>query len=195
MRTVAIIGGAFNPPHNGHLEIARICSERFDEVIIIPCALRPEKPELAFLTPIDRMMLCTLAFESVPQTRLEFFDLPNLVFSKTYELQKMFEHMGQIWHVIGSDNFQPLRDGRQYFRHWERGEEMWQTFNFAIMVEQEFPVRPADIPPHRQLFYPKSKVHSSDIRALVCEGKPISGLVPPMVELYIRRKNLYKKDI
>ena len=47
MKRVGLLGGAFNPPHEGHLKLARIALEHLalDELCFVPTALSPHKPD------------------------------------------------------------------------------------------------------------------------------------------------------
>jgi nicotinate-nucleotide adenylyltransferase len=60
--TVAILGGSFDPPHSAHLFVAELVKNFADEVWIIPCGPRPDKPKL---TSYDmRLQMCRQAFPS-----------------------------------------------------------------------------------------------------------------------------------
>eukprot|EP00940_MAST-03C_sp_MAST-3C-sp2_P000825 g825.t1 len=64
-RRVAIFGGSFNPITDGHLKMACevMHSKTVDEVWLVPCGARPDKPSLK--TPaIHRYIMCQLAVNS-----------------------------------------------------------------------------------------------------------------------------------
>merc|ERR1712046_261724 len=64
-RRVAILGGAFDPITNSHLTCAAeiVRSGKAEEVWLVPCARRPDKPKLQ--TPIiDRYCMCQIAINT-----------------------------------------------------------------------------------------------------------------------------------
>lgn len=67
-RRIGIYGGTFNPPHSGHVHLARTLAQALglERVLIIPSNLPPHKqvPELA--SGADRMEMCRLAFPDEP---------------------------------------------------------------------------------------------------------------------------------
>ena len=63
MRKIAVYGGSFDPPHKGHLHLARNLAERCgaEKVIIIPTSLSPFKNSSG-ASAEDRLNMCQLAF-------------------------------------------------------------------------------------------------------------------------------------
>ncbi|MCC8180783.1 MAG: nicotinate-nicotinamide nucleotide adenylyltransferase, partial [Planctomycetes bacterium] len=63
--TVGILGGSFNPPHRGHLALARTVLDQglVDEVVLIPAASPPHKPPLQADAPTRLAMSRLLAQE------------------------------------------------------------------------------------------------------------------------------------
>jgi nicotinate (nicotinamide) nucleotide adenylyltransferase len=64
-RRVAIFGGSFNPITDGHLKMACevLHSKKVDELWLVPCGKRPDKPSLK--TPaLNRYLMCQLAVNS-----------------------------------------------------------------------------------------------------------------------------------
>ena len=61
---IGILGGSFNPPHNGHLNIAKKCAAYLglDKVLIIPSNIAPHKSSAAYADAKDRLNMCRLAF-------------------------------------------------------------------------------------------------------------------------------------
>ena len=64
-RVVAVLGGSFNPPTAGHLQLAAeiIHSEMADQVLIVPCGPRADKPSLQ-IAAVHRQVMCELAVEA-----------------------------------------------------------------------------------------------------------------------------------
>ena len=60
-RRIALFGGSFNPPGTHHREIAEMLARHFDEVRIVPCGPRPDKPLVGEMPSIFRAALCSVS--------------------------------------------------------------------------------------------------------------------------------------
>ena len=71
---IAILGGSFSPPHEGHVAICAwlLDSAEVDRVVAIPCYEHPFGKELAAFD--DRLRMCQIAFEEFG-SRVEVLDL------------------------------------------------------------------------------------------------------------------------
>ena len=64
-KRIAVLGGSFNPPTDGHLLMAAniIHTRSADEVWLVPCGPRPDKPSMTTCAR-DRLLLTNLAVET-----------------------------------------------------------------------------------------------------------------------------------
>ena len=102
MPQIALFGGSFNPPGQHHRLIAEALVRHFDEVIVVPCGPRPDKPATNDVDPVHRAALADIAFRGLPKARVELFDLELATFTRTDELDARFSADGDIWHVVGA---------------------------------------------------------------------------------------------
>lgn len=67
-RRIGIYGGTFNPPHSGHVHLARTLAQALglERVLIIPANLPPHKQAHELASGADRMEMCRLAFPDEP---------------------------------------------------------------------------------------------------------------------------------
>lgn len=84
----AILGGSFNPPGKHHIELINWLLTQFEEVVVIPCGTRPDKPVLED-TGSHRATLCKLAF-TMPRVTVVYDDMEG-VFTNTSEMIKKYE--------------------------------------------------------------------------------------------------------
>ena len=108
-RTLAIYGGSFNPPGRHHRATVEMLCRHFDEVVIVPCGPRPDKPVTNDVEPIHRAAMVDLNFRRIKRARVELFDLESSTFTRTFDLDRKFRGKGIVWHVV-SDEF--VRGGR-----------------------------------------------------------------------------------
>jgi nicotinate-nucleotide adenylyltransferase len=66
VQRVGILGGTFNPPHLGHLAVARHAREelRLDRVLLMPARIPPHKRDAEDPGPEHRLRMCRLAVEN-----------------------------------------------------------------------------------------------------------------------------------
>lgn len=192
MPDLALFGGSFNPPGVHHRTIAERLAAAFDEVLVVPCGPRPDKPSTDDVEPVDRAATVDLTFRGLPRVRVELFDLEADTFTRTYELEARFRPQGCVWHVVGSDLVQGGRAGNSPIQQvWWHGEELWRESHFAVLARPGYPIDPADLPPHSRVIE-GTEGSSSAVRARTFARESLAGLVVPSVERYIERHRLYR---
>lgn len=121
-RTIGIFGGSFDPPHLGHLEIAVKARLLVDELWIVPCGHRPDKP---FITPYQiRYQMCAAAFKGFKIEDIEKAGpiIPTFYLIKT--LEKLYPEV-QFYSVIGKDLLKDII-------RWDEGERLVNEVTFLV---------------------------------------------------------------
>ncbi len=120
MKRIGFYGGSFDPPHNGHLTIARKLSELFelDEFIFIPAFHAPHKkgksPTLAF----HRYAMLVIATRDEAQSKVSTIELEVPARPYTVEtLSKLKKELSdrEIFFVMGADSWAEI----DTWREWE----------------------------------------------------------------------------
>jgi nicotinamide mononucleotide adenylyltransferase len=96
MKRIALYGGSFNPPGAHHRAVAEALQEYFDEIHIIPCGPRKDKPFSKDIDPIYRATMVDINFRNLDKTTVELFDLEHETFTTTFELEERFSHLGEL---------------------------------------------------------------------------------------------------
>lgn len=183
---VGLFGGSFDPPHVGHVALARAALEQLDldELVVLVVADPGHK---ATETPAEtRLELARLAFEGLPRTRVELDP-----YARTVDSLEARRPADAIF-LVGADE---LAD----FRRWKRPERVLELARLGVARRPGVPggrLREAlaRIPaPDRILSFELEPVavSSTEVRDRVARGEPIDGLVPPAVADEIRRRGLY----
>jgi nicotinate-nucleotide adenylyltransferase len=116
-RRVAYFGGSFDPPHLGHLGIARAAQQALslDRVLFAPVGLQPLKPDGPSATFEDRVTMTRLAIAGEPAFQLSLADTPHTTsFSPNYtidtlmKLRQSLAPGGELFLLLGADSFRTL---------------------------------------------------------------------------------------
>jgi nicotinic acid mononucleotide adenylyltransferase len=194
-KKIALFGGSFNPPGMHHLNIVYSLMDWFDVVYVVPCGDdRPDKSAVGSVSSEYRRAMAFLAFDGISQRVIvDDSDLVHRAYTRTYELQARYAREGEVWHAVGADIVRGGARGRsQIHEIWMRGAVLWRAFNFAVFSRAGYPIDKADLPPKHMHFPGQLSGASSDIRTMIAQGKPIDGLVPRQVEVFIRMNKLYQ---
>jgi len=121
MKRIAFYGGSFDPPHNGHLTIARKLSKLFalDEFTFIPAFHAPHKKNKKPTSAFHRFAMLSLATENEGKIRVSTVELDAPEKPFTYETQaKLKKDLSdaEIFFVIGADSWAEI----DTWREWKR---------------------------------------------------------------------------
>jgi nicotinate-nucleotide adenylyltransferase len=182
-----ILGGVFDPPHNGHVALARAAIEELGlERLLVLVVADPGHKRTG--TPADtRLELARLAFDDVAVTTLELDRHARTVDS----LEE--RHVDDAVFILGADELAG-------FENWKSPQRVLELVRVAVAVrpgvsrDEVRSVRERLDGPGRILEFEMEPVDvsSSEIRARVAHGEPIGGLVPPTVAEAIGRLGLYR---
>jgi nicotinate-nucleotide adenylyltransferase len=190
---IGILGGTFNPPHVGHLIIAehvRIDAE-LDKILFIPSYISPHKQRGEDTNAAHRLAMTREAILGNPYFDCCDYEVMKRSVSYTYET---LDHLKGIYPetrfsvLVGMDNFLELAS-------WKYPERILANAELIVMNRPDAGTGWPDGIPKEQcrfLTVPDLELSSSDIRRRVSEGKSITYMVPPGVELYIFANHLYK---
>lgn len=192
-RQIAVFGGSFNPPGKHHRRIAEILAEHFDEVLVVPCGPRPDKPPTQAVAPVHRAVMCALGFAGLDRVTLEPFDLERERFTPTWRLEQRFAGRGRLWHVVGADLVAGGGGGRSEIqRSWQRGRQLWSELRFAVVKRPGHDLDPADLPPQHRVFEAEAEGSSTAVRQRLAAGGAAGEALLPAVAAYVERHRLYR---
>ncbi|MDX1945565.1 MAG: NAD(+)/NADH kinase [Pirellulaceae bacterium] len=194
VKRICIFAGSFNPPGRHHVEIAAALARRFDELRIVTCGFRPDKPSNNALAPALRAVLIDLGFQGLPRVVVDHFDLENDCFTFSDELERRFAAPDrEVWHAITAELVRGGARGESAIQKtWVHGALVWKELRFAVYRTPEMPLDPADLPPHAEVIETPVWGSSLEIRRKLYEGDDCRGQLPPRVLEYINRYGLFK---
>lgn len=199
-RTIGILGGTFDPIHNGHLLAAEWAREAFklDELIFIPAARPPHKDLQGVLESRHRYRMVELAIGDNPGFSVSPIELERAGYSYTVDTITHYlqTYPGiKIQFIIGIDALQIIYT-------WKDLDRLLTLCRFIVVTRPGYELDkkaacfqsvPAEIWERTEfLVIPALEISSSDIRRRVAHGKTIKYLLPSKVEKYIKDNCLYQ---
>jgi nicotinate-nucleotide adenylyltransferase len=184
---VGVLGGAFDPPHNGHVALVRAALEQLGlERLEVLVAADPGHKDVA--APADaRLRLTQAAFDGLPVV----VELDR--HARTVELLRERRWQDPLF-LIGADEFGD-------FLSWKEPEEVLELARLGVATRPGYPpdrrhgVLARLAHPERVLYFeiPPVAVSSTDLRSRVAAGESIAGLVPPSVAQLVDELGLYRR--
>jgi len=121
---IAFFGGSFDPPHMGHLGIARAAQAvlNLDTVLFTPVGSQPLKPMGSSATFEDRVAMTELAIRGLPNFAVSLADAPDPSGEPNYTIDTLHRLLAQfpseqLYNLVGADSFLSLP-------RWYRGSEI-----------------------------------------------------------------------
>jgi nicotinate-nucleotide adenylyltransferase len=199
LQKIGILGGSFDPIHQGHLNIAQSAYEEFDldEVWFIPTGHSPNKNEAFMTSAEDRMRMTELAVENIPFFSVSRIELEYPGTSYTYlTLTRLKEQYPNtiFYFIMGADSL-------DYFEKWYHPEIICRLCIILVAVRDDMDEQQIRKKIHflSGLFeaeiYPirggRTDISSTELRKELCRNVK-HPLLPKAVADYITEKGLYK---
>ena len=201
---IAIIGGTFDPIHNGHLAVGRSVATTFkvDQVHFVPAFTPPHKEPRGITSPFHRFAMVVLATMPIAHFRastIEVDALEKRYTVQTLELMRQKYPGADLIFVAGTDMYEDIDTWREFRR-------LFELATFAIVNRPGFRFRedifPAyslkpnesiDLSTNNSVFYlpfVEQPISSTEIRADIGNTKQ---WLPAQVWNYIEKNELYTK--
>jgi nicotinate-nucleotide adenylyltransferase len=184
---LGVYGGAFDPPHLGHLVAASDACDalELDRLLWIPSAVHPLKPVRTAAEV--RLEMVRAAIAGDPRFAADDLELrrtgPSYTVDTLRELRRR-EPRAALFFLTGADN---LRD----LPRWREPDEIARLATLAV-VSRAGESLPADAAyPATAVAVTRVDVSSTEIRRRVAAGLSIRYLVPEAVRAVIERERLY----
>lgn len=187
---IGIFGGTFDPPHHGHLILARAAAEAagLERVLLIPAARNPLKARQPVADGAARMRMLRAAIEGdelfVADDRELRRPPPSFTADTLEEIAR--EYPGAEPHLIlGADN-------RPHIHNWHRAEDLRRMARFVWLARPGAPEPLPEAGRGEIVVRLRIEISSTDIRNRVASGRSIRYLVPDSVLQIIDALRLYQ---
>jgi nicotinate-nucleotide adenylyltransferase len=201
---IGVMGGTFDPIHNGHLMLGQAALEAFDldKVWYMPNGNPPHKDTALSGTDVqDRVEMVRLAISSCKKFRLETYEANRNDVSYSYRTMEYFKGIypeDDFYFIIGADSLFMIDQ-------WVHPERLFPTCTILAAYRDEINTREAmEEKIHelketyhariRLLVTPLIRISSHELREDVSKGRSIAGWVPDSVNQYILDRQLYEDE-
>lgn len=197
-KKIGIMGGTFNPIHNGHLLIAKRAYENIglDKVLFMPSGNSYMKENV--LETNHRVSMVSLAIESYPYFELSTFETDRSGNTYTYETLELLNKQNvdtQYYFIMGADSLYGIQQ-------WRNPDIIFKLCTLVCTIRDSY-----DIEDIRRkgnelskfganiiyLDIPRIDISSTVIREHVNNKLSIDSFVPKKVAEYIMQEQLYEE--
>jgi len=198
---IGILGGSFNPPHNGHLSLAKAALDglELDRVLLVPAREAPHKTIEADPGPEVRLELCNLACEGIEGIEVSDLEVGRPGPSWTVDTLRTISSEHPDWDVIlvlGEDMASSLDTWREPSEVVELATIAWvgrpggAGESAAERISSLVEGLGGNDPVH--LAMPPIDISSTLVRERCATGEPVAELVPAGVDWLIAERGLYR---
>lgn len=201
---IAFFGGTFDPPHRGHIAIARAAAERFslDKVLFAPTGKQPLKSTAPGASYEDRLAMLQLAIAGESLFETSTIDAPRPDGTPNYTvdtLSRLNHELSiesgaerKIFCIVGADSFLDLRQ-------WRQPELLLELAEWLVVSRPGFALE--DLSPLKLSPLQHTHVHllrgiavdvsATHLREALRNGQNVDPDLAPGVGDYIRQHHLY----
>lgn len=214
---IGFFGGSFDPPHRGHIALARLAIERLglDRVLLAPVGVQPLKRDRPRAGFGHRVAMTRLAIEGQPGLDVSLVDAPhpdnrpNYTLDTIRALRASLEGENRIYFVMGADSF--LTIGQ-----WHRAADLLFACDMVVAARPGFDLDrltaalPESVSAERTgpdvltlhngagrtshlhlLPDLAERASATEIREALEHRESVDAMLDPRVEAYIREHGLY----
>ena len=187
---LGVMGGTFDPIHNGHLVAASEVASalKLDEVVFVPTGQPWQKKNVS--AGEHRYLMTVIATASNPRFKVSRVDVdrtgPTYTVDTLRDLRATYPD-AELFFITGADAVAQISA-------WQDVDEVWNLAHFVAVSRPGHKLEIPDAPVGSisSLEIPALSISSTDCRDRVSKEKPVWYLVPDGVVQYIAKHGLYR---
>nr|WP_272905471.1 nicotinate-nucleotide adenylyltransferase [Sediminivirga luteola] len=194
-RRIGVMGGTFDPIHNGHLVAASEVAARFDldSVVFVPTGQPWQKSHRMVTSAENRYLMTVIATASNPRFFVSRVDVdrPGATYTidTLRDLRAEYGDGVELFFITGADALSQILT-------WKNVDEMFSLAHFVGVTRPGHELSSTGLPTGKVslLEVPALAISSTDCRRRVQEGLPVWYLVPDGVVQHIAKHELYRSE-
>ena len=195
LHRVGVMGGTFDPIHNGHLVAASEVAHIFelDEVVFVPTGQPWQKGGREVTSAEDRYLMTVIATAADPRFTVSRVDIDRPGPTYTVDtLRDLSAHYGpgvELFFITGADALGQILT-------WRDHDEVLRLAHLIGVTRPEHALADPGLPAGTVSLVevPGMAISSTLCRRRAASGEPLSYLLPDGVERYIAKRSLYRDE-
>ena len=189
---LGVMGGTFDPIHNGHLVAASEVAAEYnlDGVVFVPTGQPWQKADREVTSAEHRYLMTVIATASNPSFTVSRVDVdregPTYTRDTLADLQRLNPD-ADLFFITGADAMSQIMS-------WKDIDQLWEMAHFVGVTRPGYAIEDFGKDNVSQLEIPALSISSTDCRQRVKDGKPVWYLVPDGVVQYIAKYGLYTES-
>ena len=186
---IGILGGSFDPIHNGHIELAATAKYKCNlkKIIFVPLNIPWLKKYETLANSDDRIKMCELAIMKYDSFECSEVDIKRggttYMIDTVRDLKNSLKGENSFSIIIGDDNLENIKE-------WKNYKEL-RKMTEIIVAPRKYENKKKD-PNFKYIEFKRVLVSSSKIRKDIKNNSDWENFVPETVKNYINKNNLYK---
>lgn len=188
--TIGLLGGSFNPIHNGHLAMAEAARKELnlDRLLLIPDGDPPHKAK-GLAGKGHRLHMVERAAKGRFEVSAMEVERPGKTYTvDTLEVLHTLYPDAALYMIIGADTLRDLPT-------WRDAPRVFALCQFAVFARGDLPLAPVEGARVVRMETVIPDISATMIRKRVHQGYSLEGYTPPAVEDYIGRHRLYDPPV
>ena len=196
---IGILGGTFDPVHNGHVALgkAAIRQGSLRKLIVMPAKVQPFKLGREITEDVHRLEMCRRAFAGDERMEVSDYEMIHTSISYTYDTLAYLKTIypdDELFFIMGTDSFLELES-------WYKGVDLLENFSFMVSVrpgyrEEDLQRKIQEYRQHYQadvieITEEMPDISSTTIKARLSRDCSVRDMIPAAVERYIYEHKLY----
>ena len=196
-KRIGILGGTFDPIHNGHINLAKVAAKKLNlnSVIFIPSGVSYMKSNVS--PSSDRFLMTELAIKDIPSFAVSDIEVTRVGNTYTYETLEELNRRHpdtEFVFIVGADTFLNLDK-------WKCVGRILRAASIAVLTRDHISetVLKKKADDYKRIFNakvfflnaPEIDISSTDIKKMIKNGEAYKQLLPPSVYSYIKEHKLY----
>ncbi len=204
IKRIGVMGGTFDPIHNGHLVTAEEAWKQFrlDQVLFVPSGSPPHKEDRKNLDAEDRYLMTVIATATNAHFRVSRTEIdrpgPSYTIDTVRELHRVYGKNTEVFFITGADAILEILTWKEpdlvleeatFIAATRPGYDLKKLEDSLPRAEKE---RHDTDPRVLVMEIPALAISSTDIRNRVRQDRPITYLVPEGVSEFIEKNRFYR---